>query len=551
MEVNVGCSLVGVSVRYGARVVVSQVSFTLSRGERVGLLGENGAGKSSLLRVLAGELMPETGGVTRDGPLAFLGQADGLTSEGGDWLERVSPSGARAARSRLTRALAALAAAGETGAEEYAQAEEAYATQGGYTLEGRAAQVLAGLGLTPDQLEAGLSGGQSRRVALARLLLTPASYLLLDEPTNHLDAPATAWLAGWLRAQPSGILVVSHDRTFLDAIVTRCLQLERGEVTAYAGSYSGAMLERDRVRGAQENAHQEAQRERVRLEQRAREATARTSAAGKFDARRASDGDKLGAKSKMETGARRLSGKARALRARVERLEDPGKPFEDLRVLRLPLGKVERGSREMFALSGVSLERDGRLVLSNINLNARRGERLALLGPNGSGKTTLLMGLLGQLPLAAGHLRIAPARVYWAGQNGEEFQADWTLGAALIDAEERLDRSAQCRVLASVGLPAEPERTLDSLSGGQRTRLTLARLAVTNAALLVLDEPTNNLDVPAIEALQGVLVAYPGCVVFASHDRALVDSVASRYFWVAEGSVKELGGSPFAPAGTG
>ena len=522
-----GIALSDVAVRYGDRTIFEHVTLEVTPGARLALIGENGSGKSSLLRVLAGQLSPDAGHRNASGRVALLAQeAAGL---GGPVMDAVTPPELSAARLAFTTASEALADPIPEVLDRFSRAEEAYRALGGYDFEARAARVLSGLGLDPGADAARLSGGQARRVLLARLLLSPADTYLLDEPTNHLDLASVAWLEDWLRQSPAAFVLASHDRAFLDAVATRVAELERGSLTEYPGPYSEAMEVKATLRAARQRDFEAYRRKRGALQEEQAHLRAKASSADKFNHRRAGNQPLIMAKNKAEAVSNTLAGRAKALERRLERMEAVEKPYQDQRVLRLDLPAAPPGPGEVLTVRDLRVELGGRSVLSGLNLDLRRGERLALVGPNGSGKSTLIRALLGQLPIQAGEVRLGRGLgVYWAGQHGEELAGLPTLEAALLDANPALTRHQLYEVAAQVGLPPEPGFTVAALSGGQRTRLTLARLGVTRAQLLVLDEPTNHLDIRAIEALEGLLLAFPGTLLFASHDRRLLEQVATR-----------------------
>jgi ATPase subunit of ABC transporter with duplicated ATPase domains len=264
-------------------------------------------------------------------------------------------------------------------------------------------------------------------------------------------------------------------------------------------------------------------------------------AAGHFDWAKAKTGATALAKNKAEGVSRTLARRARSLEKRLDRMEEPEKPYQERFATRLRVTGVSHGPNEVLTARGLRLERGGRVILDGVDLHLRRGDRLALLGPNGGGKSTLIAGLRRALAPAAGSVRHGVGlTTFWAGQNGEELAEHDTVEQALHAANPDLERHAVFALLASLGLPAEPSRPLTALSGGQRTRLALARLSVTRAQLLLLDEPTNNLDLDAIEALEQLLANYPGTVLFASHDRRLVEAVATRRLHVQDGKTMEV-----------
>ena len=531
------------ALTYGDQTIFEQVDLSLSAGQRLGLVGENGSGKSSLLRILAGELTPTHGGVEGTAMTAYLAQH--TEEAGGCVLDAVQPTRLRSAAARYAAALAALEA--EAGCAEtltaYAEAEEAYRLAGGYDFEGQAQAVLGGLGLDAGAPASWLSGGQARRLLLARLLLSPAEAYLLDEPTNHLDAAGRAWLEGWITASPAAFVVVSHDRAFLDAVTTHTALLERGTLSLYPAPYTEATRLRETQRAAQQRDFEAGQRRRSALEEERGRLQSAGKSADQFSLRRAGNVPLLAAKNKAQNVGNTLAGRARALGRRLERLdaEATPKPFQDRRRLTLDLPPIPAGPQDVLRVENLGVERGGRPVLGGVNLHLRRGEKVALVGENGAGKSTLLRALVGELAHTGTVRWGAGLRLYVAGQRGEELAGLGTLGEALLDANPQLTAHELYEITAQLLLPA-PSTLVTHLSGGQRTRLSLARLSVTRAQVLLLDEPTNHLDAQTVDVLEDVLREYPGTILLATHDRRLIGQVATRVWQVAGGGVEEVDG---------
>ncbi|WP_198170688.1 ABC-F family ATP-binding cassette domain-containing protein [Deinococcus arboris] len=525
---------------YADRTIFEDVTLDVGAGDCLALIGENGSGKSTLLRLLAGLDAPDAGTVTRTGRVALLAQDE--TPAEGTMLDAVTPTALRQARAAFERTSADLGTATDEAFQAFAEAEEHYRLCGGYDFEARAGAVLAGLNLDGAARATQLSGGQTRRALLARLLLDPAEVYLLDEPTNHLDADGAAWLEGWLRASGAAFVLASHDRAFLDAVATRTAELERGELHEYPGGYSEAMALKAALREAQARDYAAYQRKRAALRQEQGRLRAAGESAGHFNLRRAGNVPLIAAKNKASQVSKTLAGRSRALERQLDRLEDAAvdKPYADHRAVRLDLPPAPPGPAEVLTAQHLSVARGDKEVLSGVTLHVRRGDRVALTGPNGGGKSTLLRALLGELP-HSGTVRWGQGlTLYVAGQGGEELYGLATVGDALLATNPALTPHQLHEVAAGLQVPGGPQFPLSTLSGGQRTRLSLARLRVTRAQVLVLDEPTNHLDVRAIEALEGLLADYPGTVLLATHDRALTRRVATRRWQVESGQVKEL-----------
>lgn len=531
--------LSNVSFTHHGRPLFWDVNFELHDRERVALLGHNGTGKTTLLRLISGALSPTTGHVTCRGTVAYLPQVAALPDV--SILAAVQPAPLVVARNDLRRAEANLARPTPAHLEQYALAEEAFRLLGGYDVEQRAREVLTDLQLDPDQPTGTLSGGQRRRALLAQLRLVPADVYLLDEPTNHLDWPTLEWLEGWVDVSPSAFLIVSHDRAFLDATVSRCVELDRGALREYPGSYTDAMAVKATLHAARERQFAAYERKVQSLAQEMTDVKQRAASTDRYNPKRKKPGNKKYAKNNAQDVARTLARRAQALARRLDRMEAPERLPLERRRLHLALTSAAHSPAEVLVLDEVRASREGRLVLNDVSLHVRRGEKVAVVGPNGAGKSTLLDVAVRRLEPGAGIVRHGPLRIHWSGQHAEELERHATQRDALLASCPSLSSAELYGTLAKLDLPREPEHAVSALSGGQRTRLSLACLSLTGAGLLVLDEPTNHLDVSAIEVLEDVLCAYPGTVVFASHDRHLVSRVATRCWWVEDGRVLDLG----------
>lgn len=486
----------GVGVDVVDRRLFDDVHLTLSPGERLALVGDNGTGKTTLLRVACGVLAPSSGRVRLSGSAALLEQLDAAAPvAAGTLLERV-----------------------------LAERPE--------PRPGLVDAALRSAGLDPSASAGALSGGERQRARLAALFAAPADLLCLDEPTNHLDADGIAWLLARLRAQRAALLVVDHDRAFLDAIAERTAFLAHGALRTYPGGYTAAAAARDADDGARRRRHDaQAARQRALLVAADRHRSMARSA-GTFNHRRADGQSPLLAKGKAEAASRTHARASAAMRSRLERETPEPKPFEDRRRLRLRAGEAAPGPNEVLVCRGLTLERGGRRLVSGLDLMLRRGERLVVAGPNGSGKTTLLEALTGRRDPGAGSVRLGVGlRVSVVAQADHARDAaigDLSVAERLRAERDDLGDSDVWEAMAAVGAPCAPDRPVATLSGGERQRLELARIAVTAAHCLVLDEPTLHLDVRAIEALERLLLDYPGTLLLVSHDAALMGAVATR-----------------------
>jgi ATPase subunit of ABC transporter with duplicated ATPase domains len=501
----------GVSKSYGAQVVLAGVDVVVPPGARIGLVGPNGVGKSTLLRLLAGAEEPDRGAVRRTPPRLAVGYLPqerdlllGETLRG--YLERRTGVGEAAVR--LDGLAARLAAEPEL-ATEHAEALEIFLARGGDELDVHAAAILAELGLDVrlDRTLEGLSGGEAARAALASILLSRFDVLLLDEPTNDLDFDGLARLDTFLASFAGSLVVVSHDRAFLDRTVTRIVELDewRRGAREFAGGWSDYEAERARRREREYERWEGYVGERARIEEQARRMT-------EWERR----GYGQGRKKKKTKDVKKAYAK------RLDRLDVVEKPYEPWE-LRLGLAPAARSGDLVVRLEGAVAER-GSFRLGPLDLDVGWGDRLALAGANGSGKTTLLDVVLGRLPLAGGSRRIGTGVVLGeleqdrAVLETKEPLLEVFLALSAFDAENART------LLAKFGLGAEGVlRPGASLSPGERTRALLALLAARGVNCLVLDEPTNHLDVEAIEELERAVAAYEGTILLVTHDRVFLD----------------------------
>ena len=492
--------------------VLSGASLSVEAGEKIGVVGRNGAGKTTLLEILAGNSEADSGSVERVG-----GARVGVTSQSLYAGERgrisveqeiISAFEPLMRRERELEELEARLAEDHSSSllERYGKLQGEFERDGGYDYRARAASTLSGLGFAPEDWKrpvGSFSGGEQSRIALARLLLEEPDLVLLDEPTNHLDLKAIEWLENFVKGAKSAVLVVSHDRYFLDAVAGSILELEDGRLTRYPGNYSEYVTEKraseERLaRKAKANAERRAQLERFIEKNRAK-------------ARKASQ-----AKSKQK------------LLDRMEKVEGPSGANKNMK---LDLGDASRAGRVVLEMEDVRYAHEDadEPLLEELDLVVERGERVALLGPNGTGKSTVMRLATGELSPQRGLVRL--------GHNVAPAYQDQQL-ARLDDRktvlEETMDatglKAPEARDLLGAFLFSGEDvfKRVSSLSGGERNRLSLAEIVVSGANLLLLDEPTNNLDIPAREALEEALLKYRGTMFFISHDRYLLRKLATR-----------------------
>jgi ATPase subunit of ABC transporter with duplicated ATPase domains len=504
---------------FGALTVLERVSLRVAPGDRTGIVGPNGIGKSTLLRVLAGLEEPDAGRVTRAGAVGYLPQE--TDARAGETLAAylARRTGVGAAEAEMD-ALAARLHGEPALAHDYSEALERFLALGGEDFAARARAAAADVGLAGrlDDEIASMSGGEAARAALAAILLARFDVFLLDEPTNNLDFAGLARLERFLDELEAGVVLVSHDRAFLDRTVTRVVEIEAEtrRVREYAGTWSDYEHARALAREQHERAFGHYVEEKGRFE-----------ALLKDRRNQARGGEGLGEKTggADRRGTHALMTKVRQAEKRLERLVKVDKPWSPWR-LQLSLPSGARAGDVVAQLDGAVVER-GDFRLGPVDLDLRWGDRLAIVGANGSGKTTLLRALLGELPLARGTRRLGSSVRIGELDQGRELFAS---GEPLIDVFARasaLPPGEARTLLAKFALGADDVvRAADTLSPGERTRASLALLSAQGVNCLVLDEPTNHLDLEAIEELEAALEGYRGTLVVVTHDRRFLDGVA-------------------------
>ena len=508
--------LAGVTKAYGDRVLFDDVSLRVSEGQRLCLVGRNGVGKTTLLRVIAGEIAPDGGevGIPRGWRVALHDQrpprADGRTLGAyvGELLGDV-----HAIEQRLADLEAAMAGGDHSDAtmHAYAAAQADLDQAGGYTWRVHVESVLRGLGFEDVDMERELrtfSGGELTRAALARTLSANPDLLLLDEPTNHLDLRNLEWLEQELADFKGAVLVVSHDRWFLEAVATGVVELGRGKPRMYAMRYSAYRKERilEETQAAEQFERQ--QEEIKRLEG--------------FIAR---------------FGAGTRARQAKSLGKRLDKIERLERPAKEVRMA-FGFPKTAKPSRDVLEAKDLTLTAGDRVLFERGSFVLERGVKMAVIGPNGAGKTTLVESLIGERPAAAGSVKLGHnVEVAYFSQHADDLPERATVLEAMAAGNDL--GTTDCRTLLGRFLftGSEVEKKVEVLSGGERRRLLLAKMVATGANLLVLDEPTNHLDVEACEALEAALDAFDGAILMVSHDRALIDAIADETLSIERGTL--------------
>ena len=508
------------TVEVAGRAVVRDASFSVRAADKVGLVGRNGAGKTSLLRVLAGESPAAAGVALTAGALGYVPQDPRPRARGprstalshvlsGRDLDRLAIEMLDAQREMEVEA-------SEANIHTFSEAEEAYREAGGYGAESEVRRITAGLGLRDERLDialTSLSGGEGRRVEIARVLFAGSDLLLLDEPTNHLDKQAKEWLMGFLRAYRGGLLVVSHDLELLDSAITRVLHLDEGSVVPYRGTYSQyvSARRRDEERLGKTVARQQAEIKRLTT---------------------------LADVMRRQTAKRAKT--AHSLDKRVERMraEAAQGPRRERRI-RIRFPAPPHAGRLVLHASGLAKSYGGPRIFGDLSFELAKGERLLVMGFNGAGKTSLLRILAGEARPDSGSFRLgAGVQAGYYAQQHEGIEA----GTSVLDHMYRSSDEAEPQLrslLGMFGLTGDVSRQkAGTLSGGEKTKLALAQLVAGRHNLLLLDEPTNNLDPPSRTAVAAALAAWPGTMIIVSHDPEFVEALTpSRILLMPEGRI--------------
>lgn len=546
--------LTKISKSYGPETILTDVSFIINPGERVGLVGPNGSGKTTLLRIITGLEPADSGGVRFDPPglsPGYLTQA--LIYEPEETIQealtRLTAAHSQAWADMQTLAMKMAASSNSDHllalTEAYAEAESHFEATGGYELEARLEAVLAGLNLAdvPRDLPVErLSGGQKTRLGLAGLLIQQPRLLLLDEPTNHLDIDALTWLEHWLADYAGAVLIISHDRAFLDATTTRTLVIDPATHTLrdFAGNYTAATEIIAHEREQQWQAYSDQQEEILRLQNAARQlrGLAKFKRGGKTDR----DNDKF-AKAFFANRSIGTVSRAKHIEQRLgrllaeERVDKPGRQWQ----LKLNFAGEAGGARQVLSLENIGMAFAGRPLFGAINLTLTHGQRVALIGPNGEGKTTLLRLIAGELTPTSGQVRLGSGvKLGYFAQEQERLDPASTpydtIRAVAVHMSQTEVRSFLHFFLFAGDAAFVP---VGQLSYGERARLMLALLVAEGCNFLLLDEPVNHLDIPSRERFEEALAQFPGTILAVVHDRAFIRRVATQVWEMRQGRVTE------------
>lgn len=503
-----------ISKAYGVNEILNHINFHIEAKEKLAIVGINGAGKSTLLKIIMNEEEADEGQVVigKDITVGYLAQHQNSYYDKTIYEELLSVKqdviDLQEQIRQLEQDMKHLEGAElEDALERYTRMNHTFEMQDGYSFESQITGILKGLGFEESEFNrpvSELSGGQKTRVSLGRLLLSRPDIILLDEPTNHLDLNSITWLEGYLRSYDGAVIIVSHDRYFLDKIVTKVVEIENTQATIYHGNYSYYAKKREEVRLSKYRAYMNQQAE-IRHQ------------------------EEVIAKLKQfnrEKSIKRAESREKML-DKIERLDKPQEIHDEMRLTLTP--DVESGN-DVLLVEGLAKSFDGKTIFSNVNMDIKRGERVALIGNNGTGKTTILKIINQLLSKDSGKVVLgAQVHIGYYDQEHQVLHPDKTIFDELQDTYPQMNNTRVRNVLAAFLFTGEDVfKKIEDLSGGERGRVSLAKLMLSNANFLILDEPTNHLDITSKEILENALKNYSGTILYVSHDRYFINQTATR-----------------------
>ena len=505
---------------FGIQEIFKDISFMVDKGEKIGLVGVNGCGKSTLVHCLLQPEFADQGSIHFEPGIqvGYVEQGFGSIKQERIWefMMRANPEILQL-REQLKKLEQAAGKENQAVLDAYGRVTQRYEYLDGYNYELSLKRVLLGLAFPQEMWEqdaSSLSGGQKTRLMLAAALVKSPDFLILDEPTNHLDIKMMEWLETYLQEYKGGLMIVSHDRTFLDNVTTRILEMEGGQLQSFKGNYTKYLEQKD-LQTKTRTAAYEAQKDYIA----AQEAYIR-----RF---------KAGIKSKM----------ARGRQSQLDRLERLDAPVQT-ETFSLKLPKAPESAEKVLVLEDVMIGYGTRILAQKVNLTLRQGEKIGLIGANGTGKTTLLKSILGEIPLLGGTVKLGNrVQVGYFSQSYERLNPAQTLMDNFLTEYGLTDEQTRSLLGGMLFHGDDVFKSIGSLSGGQKARLVLLKLVLDGANFLVLDEPTNHLDILAKETVEAALETFNGSVLLVSHDRYLINEIAGRIWEIDEGQIKDYRGN--------
>ncbi len=522
------CNNIGFS--YGTDTIIKNISFNLQENDKAGLVGVNGAGKSTLFKIITGELLQETGElfISKDTTLGYLKQNAALNTDNTLWQELLEVFSGLVAMEqdikRLEQEISTTSGQDKLEAlmKEYGRLTDRFSYLGGFEYNSRIRGVLRGLGFSDSEFESRvsiLSGGQKTRLALAKVLLEEPDILLLDEPTNHLDISAVEWLEDYLKTYKKCLLVISHDRYFLDSVTNKTIEIENKAGNLYNSNYTGFLKQKAINREIQEKHYQLQQREIARQE-------------AIIEQQRRFNREKniVTAESRQKV---------------LDRMVKLDKPQEAPQKMRIKFNQAISSGNDVLELASVSKAYGDKGLFNNISFRVKKGERVFLLGPNGCGKSTLLKIISGKLAATSGTYNFgAKVNLGYYDQEMEGLNEDNTILDEVWSVNQKLIQTEVRSALAAFLFTGEEVfKKISVLSGGEKSRVSLLKLIFSEANFIILDEPTNHLDINSREILESALMEYEGTMLIVSHDRYFIDKLATRIIDIGKNPVMDIYGN--------